>query len=561
MLLKSMLPLLNELKVSSCETHHLLNDKPFYPARFHRVLKYHAPGLAPVLDSTGAFHISLEGAPAYTERFKQTFGFYCSYAAVETEIGWFHINKDGKPLYEERYAWCGNFQEDLCSVRSHEGNYFHINTTGQRLYPQNYTYVGDFKDGIAAVCREDGKSSHINTQGELVHSQWYEQLDIFHKRYSRARDEKGWFHITKEGFPAYNQRYANIEPFYNGQAHAQTHERALVIVSETGEVIKEIAPSQKNLTGELSNDLVGFWKSETIKLAVELGLLDILPAKDIEIADRCDLPLSNLQRIMRALHEIGLVNPVKDEWVLTSKGLLLTPKNQSFLAAASQMWAQVQQEWTHLKDKLKGDNISHHRTFKENSTNESQLEIYRRALEGYAQLDFNEVARWERWNKHSSLVAFGQTGITLLKDILRVHPKVKGVLAHEDLQLFYFTIEPELQERLKKIIVDYYKEWPLKAEAVLMPRFLHYFPDDEALSLLQKAYKILPSSGTLYLFEMILERDNPAGGLLDLNMLAESGGRLRTLQEWKGLLSKAGFSVNNCQAIKPYLHLIQGNKG
>ncbi len=557
----SMSPLPSELKVSSCETHHLYNDEPFYSTRFHRVLKYHAPGLAPVLDFTGAFHITVEGIPAYNERFKQTFGFYCSYAAVEAETGWFHINKDGKPLYKERYAWCGNFQEDLCSVRSHEGNYFHINTKGQRLYPQNYTYVGDFKDSIAAVCRADGKSSHINTQGELIHSKWYEQLDIFHKGYARTKDEKGWFHITKEGFPAYSQRYASIEPFYNGQAYAQTHDGALVIVNETGEIIKEIAPSQKNLIGELSNDLVGFWKSETIKLAVELGLLDTLPAKDIEIAEKSSIPLLNVKRIMRALSEIGLVRALHEEWILTPKGRFLTPKHKSFMAAASQMWPQVQQEWIHLKDKLKDDNVFHHRTFKEDSTNEPQLDLYRRALEGYALLDFAEVAQWPSWGNHSSLVAFGQTGITLIKDILRAHPEVHGILAHEDLPLFHFAIEEDLQQRVKRVIIDYHKDWPIEAEAILMPRFLHYFPDNEVLNLLQKVHKILPPSGTLYLFEMVLELDNPAGGLLDLNMLAESGGRLRTLQEWKCLLSKAGFSVNNCQAIKPYLHLIQGNKG
>lgn len=554
-------PLLNELKVSSCETHHLYNGEPFYPVRFHKVLKYHVPGLAPALDSTGAFHITLEGAPAYNERFKQTFGFYCSYAAVEAETGWLHINKDGNPLYEERYAWCGNFQEDLCSVRSHNGSYFHINTKGQRLYPEDYTYVGDFKDRIAAICREDGRSSHINAQGKLIHSKWYQQLDIFHKGYARARDEKGWFHVTKEGLSAYNQRYASIEPFYNGQAHAQTHDGALVIVGETGEIIKEIASAQKNFIGELSSDLVGFWKSETIKLAVELGLLDILPAKDIKIAEKSSIPLLNVQRVMRALNEIGLVKAFNEVWSLTPKGQLLTPRDKSFMAAASQMWPQVQHEWTHLKDKLKDDNISHHHTFKENSTDETQLKVYRRALEGYARLDFDEVARWESWNKYSSIIAFGQTGMTLLKDILRTHATVYGILAHEDLLLFHFAIEEDLQQRLKRVIIDYHKDWPIKAEAILMPRFLHYFPDNEVLTILQKAYKILPSSGALYLFEMVLEQNNPAGGLLDLNMLAESGGRLRTLQEWEYVLSKAGFSVNDCQTVKPYLHLIQGIKG
>jgi hypothetical protein len=93
-----------------------------------------------------------------------------------------------------------------------------------------------------------------------------------------------------------------------------------------------------------------------------------------------------------------------------------------------------------------------------------------------------------------------------------------------------------------------------------MPRFLHYFPDSDALTLLQQAYKVLPVSGVLYLFELVLKPDTPAGGLLDLNMLAESGGRLRTFQEWESLLSKTGFSVQDIQTVNPHLHLIQGHK-
>ena len=52
-------------KISACETHHILNQNPIYRERFHQVMKYHAPGLAPVKDLTGAFHIDIDGQPAF----------------------------------------------------------------------------------------------------------------------------------------------------------------------------------------------------------------------------------------------------------------------------------------------------------------------------------------------------------------------------------------------------------------------------------------------------------------------------------------------------------------
>ena len=551
---------LNEIAISPYETHHIFENRPLYSTRFQSVLKYHLPGLAPAKDLTGAFHITLEGNPAYQERFKQTFGFYCSYAAVETDTGWCHIAADGKPIYKDRYAWCGNYQENLCPVRDSQGNYFHIDLQGARIYPVNYRYAGDFKDGIAVVCHENGKSSHINTHGALIHSNWYHQLDVFHKGFARAKDEEGWFHLTKEGVPAYTHRFIDIEPFYNGQAHAQTRGGALVIINETGDVIREVSSSQNDFMSELSNDLVGFWKSETIKLAVDLGLLDGLPATTDEIAERCHIPSTNMQRVMRALGEVGLVERANEVWVLTNKGQLLTPTNKSFMAAASQMWSKVQNEWSYLKEKLLSTDVRHHPTFKEETTSQKELEIYRRALEGYAQRDFVEVSKWSSWSQHSSIVAFGQTGITLLHEIIKEHSSIYGILAHENRPLYHFDIAPLLQNRLTQVLIEYDKEWPIKAEAALMPRFLHYFPDKDVLSLLEKTNRILPNSGLLYLFEMVLDPHSASGGLLDLNMLAESGGGLRTFNQWETLLAKAGFSIKKSQSIKPYLYLIQGCK-
>lgn len=235
-----MLPLLSEIEVSPCETHHVWQGFPLYPTRFHRVLKFHPPGLSPVSNETGAFHINTRGEPVYETRFIKTFGFYCSCAAVETEQGWGHISAQGRFLYSQKYDWCGNYQEGLCAVRDKDGNYFHIGLAGHPIYSEGYSYVGDFKDGIAAVCNKDGKCSHVNTEGQSIHPYRYQRLDVFHKGFARAKDERGWFHITKEGHPAYSHRFADVEPFYNGQAFAQTFENSLVIINPNGEFMREI---------------------------------------------------------------------------------------------------------------------------------------------------------------------------------------------------------------------------------------------------------------------------------------------------------------------------------
>ncbi len=211
-------------RVSPRGTHHLAGDgSPLYAERFDSALTFHAPGLAPVVDSSGAYHIDVGGQPAYAERYMRTFGFYFERAAVVSGGGWFHVVPDGSLLYAERYAWCGNFQDGLCTVRDADGLYRHLRLDGHPAYPGRHAYAGDFRDGIGVV-RElsDGMCVHIRTDGSHVHGARFLDLDIFHKGFARARDRRGWTHVDIEGRPAYEARFAAVEPFYNGTALCET---------------------------------------------------------------------------------------------------------------------------------------------------------------------------------------------------------------------------------------------------------------------------------------------------------------------------------------------------
>jgi|GEM_PF-3662231 len=95
-------------KVSACGTHHVNEGKALYGRKFDHVLPFHTPGLAPVDDYSGAYHIYPDGSSAYSVRFKRTVGFYQGFAAVEDRDGkWFHILPDGEALYTHLYAWSG----------------------------------------------------------------------------------------------------------------------------------------------------------------------------------------------------------------------------------------------------------------------------------------------------------------------------------------------------------------------------------------------------------------------------------------------------------------------
>lgn len=132
-------------------------------------LKFHAPGLAPIQDDSGWYHINELGHPIYEQRYQRAFGFYNNRAAVVTAEGWYHIKEDGKRLNLTNYNWCENFQEGLCAVKTITERYFHIDLFGKRCYAEEYQYVGDFKYGFACVMDDAQAFTHINPKGNFLH--------------------------------------------------------------------------------------------------------------------------------------------------------------------------------------------------------------------------------------------------------------------------------------------------------------------------------------------------------------------------------------------------------
>ena len=137
---------------SLCGTYHVhANGGRVHEFVFDWVLPYHAPGLAPVGDETGAYHIDLKGNAAYSQRYHRTFGYYCGYAAVADSSGWHHIDDQGLRAYIGNWDWCGNFQQHRSTVRDKDGAYFHIRVDGSILDGGPYSYAGDFREGAAVV--------------------------------------------------------------------------------------------------------------------------------------------------------------------------------------------------------------------------------------------------------------------------------------------------------------------------------------------------------------------------------------------------------------------------
>ena len=539
-------------RVSPDGSHHVVQGRPAYRSRFIEVQKFHEPGLAPVIDASGAYHVTPDGRPAYESRYFRTFGFYDGRAAVHSEDGWLHILPDGARLYSELYAWCGNFQEHRCAVRLPDGSYFHIAADGAPAYEERYTYTGDFRDGIAVVQRSDGMHTHIDSSGNHIHGRWFLDLDVFHKGHARACDSLGWHHVDTAGEPLYGRRFRNVEPFYNGQARVEGFDGSLSVIDESGRAVLELRKPSRSPLEELSGEMVGLWRTQTIRAAVELGVFESLPASAADIETGLRMAPSAGARLLNALMEIGLVLRDADGlYHPTDRGSYLERVHPLSLADAAPHWGKESYSaWAGIVDSLRTGKSGFESTYGRNffdwvRDRPDDLRAYQNAMSTYARHDYRSLAKCVDFTVHQSILdAGGGTG-ELVFALLRDSPNLSGTVMDMPEVVVVSKVPEDINGRCRFVGADLFSKWPVSSDAVVLARVLHDWPDPDALRILKRARESMRTNDTLYVLEMVKDERSGSGSLLDLHMLVMTGGAERTEAQFKDLLSQAGFRMLN----------------
>ena len=560
-------------RVTPDGSHHVRagDGQPLYRARFHEVLKFHAPGLAPVVDESGAYHITADGRAAYPFRYLRAFGFYEGIAAVQSAEGWHHIYPDGAALYGERYAWCGNFQGGRCPVRDAEGRYFHVRADGAPAYAERYRYAGDFRDGHAVVQNDAGEHTHVDADGNPLHGKWFRDLDVFHKGHARAADGQGWHHVDMAGQPLYGVRFRSVEPFYNGQARVERHDGSLAVIDERGQEVLSLrgaassaSPPEERAGGEvlplrgptasplhaLSADMVGVWRTQAIRAAVELGVFEALPASAREIEGALELAPAHGARLLRALLELGLVKrDAGGVYHATEKGAYLHTGHALSLAEAAGHWGELSYDaWRGLAGSLRSGapafNARHGRNiFDWLEGRPADLAASQRAFAAYARHDYAGLSEVWDFGVHDAILDAGGGSGELAFALLRAYPNLTAAVLDRPEVGERFAAPDDVAERCQFVAGNLFEQWPVQCDAVFLARVLHDWPDDDARRILGRARDAMPAGGSLYVVEMALDEAAGAGGLLDLNMLVMTGGRERTAREFEELLGDAGFRL------------------
>jgi ubiquinone/menaquinone biosynthesis C-methylase UbiE len=129
----------------------------------------------------------------------------------------------------------------------------------------------------------------------------------------------------------------------------------------------------------------------------------------------------------------------------------------------------------------------------------------------------------------------------LLKAVLAKYPAANGILF--DLPEVVGSVESSA--RMSLVAGDFFKNELPAADAYLLGHILHDWEDEEATAILRSIRRVAPAQAKLLVLEFILPEEpgpHPAK-VLDILMLAVTGGLERTTMQYGSLLAAGGFKL------------------
>jgi hypothetical protein len=179
-----------------------------------------------------------------------------------------------------------------------------------------------------------------------------------------------------------------------------------------------------------------------------------------------------------------------------------------------------------------------------------QARIFDDGMTNMSELVAPAIAAAYDFGAWESLMDVGGGNGILLSKILHTHPGLRGVLADQQHVLDRARergyLGGDLQPRAAMEPCNFFEHVPPGCRAYLMMRVIHDWDDDQARIILANCRKAIPADGILLLVEWDLLGENiPSNGkFIDIVMLILTGGRERSIDEYRELLASAGFRLN-----------------
>jgi hypothetical protein len=315
---------------------------------------------------------------------------------------------------------------------------------------------------------------------------------------------------------------------------------------------------QADFEARMRRQIEAYHEAALIYAAAKLRLperLEDRPRSAEELAASLGLSPPHLHRLLRGLVAFGICDELSDgTFVLTRKGLSLKAGSPSRLAekvtiVVEQYW----RPWAELVTSLETGRPAFEQAFGRD------VRDWRQANPDQGTLFASYLAQETHAHAKPIADALDLSGVTivaelggshggLLAAVLEAHPHVSGALLDQPHVLSaaaQFMQAVGVADRVQLVDGDVLEAVPVRADLYLLKGVLQNFDDARAGAILRNCRAAMGEAARLVVIERVLPDRAAADAstiLLDLHMMAITGGRLRSHAEIGALLADAGFA-------------------
>lgn len=316
----------------------------------------------------------------------------------------------------------------------------------------------------------------------------------------------------------------------------------------------------ESLEDRLRRSIEAYHESALAYAAVKLGLPDRLaanPATAERLAGALGLSAPHLHRFLRGLCTIGICEEMPGgAFALAPGGRCLTFGSPSRLAEKVQIVVgQYWRPWADLVPTLETGRPAFDQVFG------MSVSEWREANAAQGALFDSYLAKETAGQLASIIAAIDLSGVGTVA-ILPARYRPDGVPFDRsymvDMSQPYLPLLKAVK-RVEFVAGDILDEIPVEADLYLLNGVLRQWDDEKARTILRNCRNAMRDGARLVIVERLMpERaaDDPAAIMLDLHMMVVTGGRARTLAEFKALLTDAGFGAAHATRTTSGLTLI-----
>jgi len=315
----------------------------------------------------------------------------------------------------------------------------------------------------------------------------------------------------------------------------------------------------------------GYWLPRALQVVADLGVADKLddePQPAAFLAERCGANPDALDRVLRLLASQGIFDRRGGTYAHNTLSRALRGDHPHSMRAYVRLLGLplLWQSWGELGQVARTSKPAVNDIFSYFRDHPEESAIFNAGMKAKAQSAILPVIAAYDFSSFETIGDIGGGQGHLLKAILREAQSSRGVLFDQPHVVAQVEADEAETGRFSVEGGDFFRGPLPRCDAYVLMEVLHDWTDGQSKRILQQIRKSAPAAAKVLIVETVLPGETAwadgkgahFGHHLDINMLVLTGGRERTIEEFKRLFASSGWGLTRAIATASPYSIVEG---